>query len=711
MEDLIVRHDGTVRNSMEHIIQFRYGEDSLDACSLEVQGFDGLTNVSLFEWNDQELAEQYDRTLKFMPSTLTPERFATFLAIENKKLTEDWIFLNNFFERSNEDTFLCPINIDRLIKRIKYENTCDTEDEHNIFKFNKEFMLNPLYISGQIELMKLNIFTFTLPNGNREYRENKLFDMLLRDKLHPRRIMYHYNLDLKQFHRLLQYIQDTYMNSFVQPGEMIGTIAAQSIGEPAQQMTLNTFHSAGVSSRNVTLGVPRLTEIINCSKNPKTPSITVYLQKKYASDKEMVKQVKSMLCHTTLGDLLDPTDCRSAVANYTTETIEPYMEDFYLFQFTTEEIAQFCPWMIRLKFVPELLEIKGLSIIAIANYIEQQFGGDIKCIYSDPNASQSLIHAHVIMAGSAQMQEEEIVNFFKEIHNKLRELLICGTTGIENAFIARDQFEETEWVIETVGTNLLEILNHPMIDATKTISNHPMEVQDILGIEASHQSIIDQIRNVMEQYGINVQYRHLSVLANVMTKDGDMMSITRHGINRREDSSPLTKATFEETGDMIFEAAIGTLNDDLNSVSSRIILGLPTRLGTGFCEVAADTNADNWNDTLGVVKNEFINNNNQDDSRENDNEYENECYSNNDSNNDDNNGCDDEGFVDNYDVDSYSDGEDEEDEDINYDTLLKPTNVPPMVGQYNEGHRNNSQDTKRTKVSHVTQNADPFGFL
>jgi DNA-directed RNA polymerase II subunit RPB1 len=241
MEDLIVRHDGTVRNSMEHIIQFQYGEDSLDPCSLEVQGFDGMsTGASLFEWTDDELAEQYDRTQRFMPNTLNPQRFATFLAIENKKLAEDLIFLTNFFERSTEKTLLSPVNIDRLIKRIKYEKPCTTGDEHNIFEFDDGFMLNPLYISGQIELMKLNIFTFILPNGNREYRENKLFEMLLRDKLHPRRIMYQYKLDLKQFHVLLQYIRDTYMNSFVQPGEMVGTIAAQSIGEPAQQMTLNS---------------------------------------------------------------------------------------------------------------------------------------------------------------------------------------------------------------------------------------------------------------------------------------------------------------------------------------------------------------------------------------------------------------------------------------------------------------------------------------
>jgi DNA-directed RNA polymerase beta' subunit len=450
----------------------------------------------------------------------------------------------------------------------------------------------------------------------------------------------------------------------------------------------------------------------------------VYLKKEYASDKEMVKQVKSMLCHTTLGDLLDPDDCRSAVANYTTETIEPYMEDFYQFQFTTDEIVQFCPWMIRLKFVPELLEIKGLSIIAIANYIEQQFNGDLKCIYSDPNASQSLIHAHIIMSGSAQMQEEEIVNFFKEIHNKLRELLICGTTGITKAFIVRDQFEDSEWVIETEGTNLLEILNHPMIDATKTISNHPLEVQNILGIEASHQSIIDQIRNVMEQYGINVQYRHLSVLANVMTKDGDMMSITRHGINRREDSSPLTKATFEETGDMIFEAAIGTLDDDLNSVSSRLILGLPTRLGTGFCEVGVDTNAENWNDTLGTVKDNYTDynsNGNCTDYNSNGNcadyngysvapdtggdEYENKCYSEEEVD-------DDVGFVDNYDQDSDSDSDDGDSGDDDALEGLQNNVMPPMLSDHgNTGNGGNRGDTKRTKGSHSTANTDLFGYL
>ena len=779
MEDLIVRNDGTVRNSSEHIVQFQYGEDNLDPCSLEHQGYDSLNGNALFEWSDEELQEQYSRAEKYMPSIMTPPRFAASLAAEAKQLSEDHSWLMDYFARKSEKTVMVPVNIDRLVKRVKYGDV-KLDDPKNIFEMDTEFMLNPIYITAQIELLKMAIFTRTLPSGIHDYRENMLFSMLLRDKLHPRRILYQYKLTLHQFHCLLEHIRVIYLDSFVQAGEMTGTIAAQSIGEPAQQMTLNsvswdtkivvnvngvdetkqigewidklmntgsvttlengteylelsdivtvptvdadgifsiggvtavtrhppggdlvkvttqsgknviatrtkslliwdgckfnhtagadakigdcmpvvfndynkhiysnfvndvaldpivsiehisqkyhphvydltvpsttnfvienalaladTFHSAGVSSRNVTLGVPRLTEIINCSKKPKTPSITIYLKPEYASNKETVKNLKSMLCHTTLGDLLDPTECRSAVANYITEPIEPYMEDFYQLQFTPEEVAQFCPWMIRLKFIPDLLDIKGLNIISISQYIESKFNGDVKCIYSDPNASQCVVHIHMILPGAVQMSEEETINFFKEIYGKLRELLICGTTGIEKAYIIRDQFAENEWVIETEGTNLQEILNHPMIDATRTISNHPMEVQEILGIEAAHQSIIDQIRGVIDQYGIDVQYRHLSVLANVMTKDGDMMAITRHGINRREDSSPLTKATFEETGDMVFEAAIGALRDNLQSVSSRLIMGLPTKLGTGFCELVVDPQKPDWNELLRVGK-------------------------------------------------------------------------------------------------------------
>lgn len=362
-----------------------------------------------------------------------------------------------------------------------------------------------------------------------------------------------------------------------------------------------------MASRNVTLGVPRLTEIINCSKNPKTPSLTVYLKPEIASDIDMVKHIRSQLCYTVLGDLLDHEDPSSAVLDYNTERIETYMEDFYLLQYTPEERAQFCNWMIRLKFLPELLIMKGLSIIAIANHIQNEFGGDAVCVYSDPNASDSVIHIRLITNGPLDLPEDEVIAFFKEIYKQLKDMLLCGTVGIEKAFILKDQFEDDQWVLETEGTNLEEILNHPMVDATRTISNHPLEVQKILGIEAAYQSIIDQIRGVIERYGINVQYRHLSILANVMTKDGEMMAITRHGINRREGASSFSKMTFEETGDQVFNAALGADTDQLKAVSARLIMGLPALLGTGFCEVRMNSENDeghsDWNELLKDIKN------------------------------------------------------------------------------------------------------------
>lgn len=238
MEDLIVRHDGTVRNSTEQIIQFIYGEDSFDPCSLEPQGFDGLHRPEIFDWTEEELSEQFLNAKKGFPG-MKMEQFIQFVNVEQEQLREDHIWLSQFFDQKRDKIVLTPVNFDRLLKRIKYGDLT-AEDPDGIYNFDKEFMLNPMYISAQIEVLKMNLFTFNLPSGKRDYMENKMLSRLLRDKLASKRVLYEYKLSLHQFHTLLEHVRNIYLTSLVDPGEMVGTIAAQSIGEPAQQMTLNS---------------------------------------------------------------------------------------------------------------------------------------------------------------------------------------------------------------------------------------------------------------------------------------------------------------------------------------------------------------------------------------------------------------------------------------------------------------------------------------
>lgn len=588
MENFIVCYDHTVRNESGLIVQFEYGEDGVDPCKLEIQYFDILNkDMQYYHYDEEQIQKEFAKISKDHHYHMTLEQFRNFLNNENQFLVDQkkWL-LEKLFEGKRDKYVLSPMSIDRLVEKVLCVPEIDLpevadifgDQQGQIYELDSSLVLNPIYIVVEIEKLLKRLY--------KDMEENLIFKILLKDKLHSIRILYKYRLNLRRFHYLLGEIERIYIESRVQFGEMVGTIAAQSIGEPAQQMTLNTFHLAGVSSRNVTLGVPRLKEIINVLKKPKNPSLTIYFSKDKAQDKKLIKQIKSQISYTVLRDLLDENECRSPVVNIDEEPIELYMEDYYYLQFDEATLSKFSKWMIRLQFDTTIIEEKGLTPASIAHHIQNIFGGDVLCVYSDVNAPLSIVHIRIILPKGSKLDggDDEMINFMKEIYKNIQILSVCGVPGISKAFMVRDQFCPEEWTLETEGTNFLEILNNPYVDSRRTISNFPTEVQDILGIEAARKSIIDQIRIVMERYGINVQYRHLALLADCMTHRGYMMQISRHGINKTE-AGPLTKCTFEETVDMLLSAAIESQYEDLRGVSSRISLGLQAYLGTGSFNV------------------------------------------------------------------------------------------------------------------------------
>jgi len=344
----------------------------------------------------------------------------------------------------------------------------------------------------------------------------------------------------------------------------------------------DTFHFSGISSRNVTLGVPRLTEIINVARNPKNPSIAIYFPPE-RSNKLDVKKFKSQLSYTILGSLIESQSLQNSVTtiNDLPGGLESYLYDTYKFLFTDEEFDAISDKpMIRIEFDIVMMEEKGLSTHAISNHISELYGDDIVCIASDENAEKSIIHIHITHQESHIIEDQELFLFLQEVFKNIQMLPLCGIFGIDKVFMMKDSLDFNKWILETEGTNFSQILSLPNIDRSRTMSNSPPEINQVLGIEAARQSIINEIRIVMETYGINVQYRHLCLLADVITHNGYLMAISRHGINRIE-TGPLSKATFEEMADMLIEAAVSAKSDDLNGISARIILGLKGKCGTG----------------------------------------------------------------------------------------------------------------------------------
>uniref|UniRef100_A0A0A9WL63 DNA-directed RNA polymerase n=2 Tax=Lygus hesperus TaxID=30085 RepID=A0A0A9WL63_LYGHE len=392
---------------------------------------------------------------------------------------------------------------------------------------------------------------------------------------------------------------------------MVGALAAQSLGEPATQMTLNTFHFAGVSSKNVTLGVPRLKEIINISKKPKAPSLTVFLTGAAARDAEKAKNVLCRLEHTTLRKVTANTaiyydpDPQNTVIPEDQEFVNVYYEmpDF--------DPTRISPWLLRIELDRKRMTDKKLTMEQISEKINAGFGDDLNCIFNDDNAEKLVLRIRIMNSddGKATTDEDEAVDkmeddmFLRCIEaNMLSDMTLQGIEAIAKVYMHLPQTDSkkriivtetgefkaiADWLLETDGTSLMKVLSEREVDPVRTFSNDICEIFAVLGIEAVRKSVEKEMNAVLQFYGLYVNYRHLALLCDVMTAKGHLMAITRHGINR-QDTGALMRCSFEETVDVLMDAASHAEVDPMRGVSENIIMGQLPRMGTGCFDLLLD---------------------------------------------------------------------------------------------------------------------------
>lgn len=364
-------------------------------------------------------------------------------------------------------------------------------------------------------------------------------------------------------------------------------------------MTLNTFHYAGVSAKNVTLGVPRLREIINVAKKIKTPSLSVYLKPEVNKTKERAKTVQCALEYTTLRSVTHATEVwydPDPVSTIIEEDMD-FVKSYY--EMPDEEVSpdKISPWLLRIELNREMMVDKKLSMADIAEKINQEFDDDLTCIFNDDNAEKLILRIRIMNeeAPKGDLQDESAEDdvFLKKIEsNMLTEMALRGIPDINKVFIKQgkvNKFDEekgfkaeTEWMLDTEGVNLLAVMCHEDVDSTRTTSNHLIEVMEVLGIEAVRKALLDELRVVISFDGSYVNYRHLAILCDTMTYRGHLMAITRHGINRN-DTGPLMRCSFEETVDILLDAAVYAESDYLRGVTENIMLGQLAPIGTGGC--------------------------------------------------------------------------------------------------------------------------------
>ncbi len=336
--------------------------------------------------------------------------------------------------------------------------------------------------------------------------------------------------------------------------ESVGIVAAQSIGEPGTQMTLRTFHYAGVAEMNVTLGLPRLIELVDARRVPSTPMMTVHAEKKVRGDRETVQKIALQIEVTTVPDVA---------------SIGTVIED------------------LKVVVSPQaaLLESRGVRRSELEAALRENLDVRLFDLKSGSGSGETRAFEITLKestAGATKSRKEEMTEEmpFKKLliaSEEAKGVQIKGVTGIRRALIRK---EKDEYVIYTEGSNLEGVIEIPGVDGVRTTTNSVFEIYRVYGVEAARAALIHEANRTLAEQGLGVDIRHLMLVADVMTNEGDIRAIGRHGISGKK-SSVLARAAFEITAAHLLRAAITGEVDELKGVAENIIVGQPITLGTG----------------------------------------------------------------------------------------------------------------------------------
>ncbi|UKZ75472.1 hypothetical protein TrVFT333_003157 [Trichoderma virens FT-333] len=610
LEDLNAQYDGTVRNSLGDIIQFLYGEDGLDAMCIEKQ------KLGTLKMSDEAFEKKYRLDLANPPewfrkdyeygNELTGDKASMAL------LDEEWDALladrrevrDINRSKMGEESMQLPLNIGRMIETAKRVFNVKANDRSN---------LRPSDVIPVVRnvISKLKIVRGDDPiSKEADASATILFKALLRSRLAFKEVVKEHRLNKLAFDHVLGELQNRWDRSFVNPGEMVGVLAAQSIGEPATQMTLNTFHFAGVSSKNVTLGVPRLKEILNLAKNIKTPSMAVYLDTPLAKQ-EQAKKLRSLVEYTNLRSITSVTeiyydpDVQSTTIAEDVDMVESY---FLIPDDSQDTIDQQSRWLLRITLDRQKLLDKEIKIDDVAQRIKEEYPNDLAVIFSDNNADEQVIRIRTIRQNDEKDEdgekkiEDDVMLKRLEAH-LLDTLTLRGVPGVERAFLTKgtrlvesvdgselalkDDIRCTQWYLDTSGSALREVLAVPGVDPTRTYTNDLWQVIEVFGIEGTRAALVKELTAVLAFDGSYVNHRHIALLCDVMTYRGSISAVTRHGINRA-DTGALMRCSFEETVEILLEAAATGELDDCRGISENVMLGQMAPMGTGHFDVFLD---------------------------------------------------------------------------------------------------------------------------
>jgi len=342
--------------------------------------------------------------------------------------------------------------------------------------------------------------------------------------------------------KILELVYEEYLNSVAEPGEAVGLVAAESIGEPSTQMTLNTFHFAGVSEMNVTTGLPRIIEVLDGRAEISTKMMNIHLKSPYSEGKD-IKKIAETIKETTLKE---------------------YIKEISI------DIAD-SQMMITLD--EDKLTRVGMKSSTIIKVLEKAFAKG----YSFKPSKED----DTVLVIKSTSKEDDLNNIYK-LKEKLQEIYVNGIKGITQVLPVK---KGDEYIIVTAGSNLKDVFKLEFVNSDKTSTNDIFEIEKILGVEAARQATINEVAKVIDEQGLNVDIRHIMLVSDIMTTSGTVLGVNRYGIVK-EKPSVLARASFETPIKHIINASQSGETDYLRSVIENVMINQVVPIGTGLTRLA-----------------------------------------------------------------------------------------------------------------------------
>jgi DNA-directed RNA polymerase II subunit RPB1 len=581
LEDLITQHDGSVRDTAGNVLQLSYGEDGINATKLEEQ------RLPIDGWDDAKLAEHY-----------AAEGASGAAAYLEAAKNDRRILVEKVCGHRPNPMVRAPIHLERMIFRVRDQFGL----RHDEGTVNADEVLE-----AQSAVLR------------RTHINNLVWSALVRHYMAPK-FMKRHGFTKDALNALVEQIVVKHWRAWVEPGQPVGVLAAQSIGEPATQMTLNTFHLAGVAAKsNMTRGVPRLKELLTATKNPKAVELTIPLRRDLRDKKEEARRVTHQLEFTMLQDIVttariyfDPADEDTLV-----EADQEWMAYQRAFEQEDEDKDNRSPWLLRIELDRDRMFAKNITMDDIAFILKSSaenngYNAGMHMLYTDYNANQLVFRMRLVRQaapgdkkkGGAKKNDKPYVDDLEQLKMVQNKLLantaIRGVAGLRSVNYQKntdlfefegDKYKRVEqYILTSDGSNFLEVLTHPDVDPSRIVSSSVHDMLENLGIEATRATLFKEITSLFAESGTNVNYRHVCILVDRMCHKGRLMSVDRYGINKN-DIGPLAKMSFEQTEDIALRAAQFGERDPVQGISAKVMLGAPIRAGTAFSELLFDEQA------------------------------------------------------------------------------------------------------------------------